>query len=840
MKLNNPLGKTIMAVMVALGLVSCQKPVYHNISTSVQPIGSGSIVVSPSSESVLDGTSVTFQAKTNEDYIFTGWSGSLSGTDNPATVVASSDLNVVANFQLREYPLTLSVEGEGSIQERVVSTKTDYPSGTVVELTAKAADHWIFDHWEGDLTGKENPSKITISAAKSVKAVFVKRMYDLTVTVEGEGAVQEKVVETKGSYQEGTVVELTATPATGWSFDHWGGDLSGTENPSQIEVVSPLSVKAVFVQKSYQFHLKVVGPGVVNETLLDTKAGYAPGTMVQLTAISNYFEYDTEFLGWSGDLSGKEEVVTIPIEKNTEITATFGRKARKYSKYNLKAPWISQKRLHSGVDLKGFTNDAADIITLDYNGDGYVDVVTTVSVVDEAHPYVNDDCPVRFYLGGPDGLFTPDPLNDMKLIAEDPRKLMSADFNDDGIPDFMTVGHGYDSPPYPGEYTVALLSRPDGSYYDVRFTDLIGYYHGSTLGDFDNDGDVDVFLMDSSNKTSAFLINDGTGNFTANTSIVCDTSGKFTCDLYDLDQDGFLDLILGNEIVWGNGVTFADNERMEYVTYESEFELALDFDVFDLNQDGIEELILSVTDDYKSRRIQIMERSGRTFADVTNKYFSGTDYIEMGAIPVLWVDIEELDGNIYLVGRIRDNGERLYQLIDGKFVKLNRDINTENGIVFYYDGPDQAMGAWNAGCADNPYAGSSCIRFSNWPIWYGWSYDYEDWIDFSEIEKQGYVFEFAIKNSDPDLVLGLSFETRLQTDPWYFPSYGYTYLGSEHKCDGSWELIQIPLSSMKCDPEWTGYYWNTIKTLNIQPGECHGKDFYLDEIRIRKVLPNDQ
>ena len=245
MKLNNLFAKVLMTVMAILCLASCKKSVYYNIATSVKPVGSGRIVVSPSSESVLDGTSVTFQAKTNGDYIFTGWSGSLSGTDNPSTVVASSDLNVVANFQLREYPLSLSVEGEGSIQERVVSTKTDYPSGTVVELTAKAAEHWIFDHWEGDLTGKENPVQITISAAKTVKAVFVKKMYDLTVTVEGEGAVQEKVLETKGTYQEGMTVELAATPATGWSFDHWEGDLSGKENPLQITVSSGIIVTAL-------------------------------------------------------------------------------------------------------------------------------------------------------------------------------------------------------------------------------------------------------------------------------------------------------------------------------------------------------------------------------------------------------------------------------------------------------------------------------------------------------------------------------------------------------------------------------------------------------------------
>ena len=173
-------------VISILLFVSCKQEVYFNISTRVQPEGGGCIVVTPSSGAVLEGTPVTFKANPNSEYVFTGWSGGLSGTENPKTVVASSDLNVVANFTLKTYPMTVSVEGDGAINERVISTKTDYSSGTVVELTAQPSEHWLFDHWEGDLTGSTNPGQITVSSTKSVKAVFVKKMYDLTVEVQGE------------------------------------------------------------------------------------------------------------------------------------------------------------------------------------------------------------------------------------------------------------------------------------------------------------------------------------------------------------------------------------------------------------------------------------------------------------------------------------------------------------------------------------------------------------------------------------------------------------------------------------------------------------------------------
>jgi len=36
------------------------------------------------------------------------------------------------------------------------------------------AETWIFDHWEGDVTGSENPKTITMSRSKNVRAVFIR------------------------------------------------------------------------------------------------------------------------------------------------------------------------------------------------------------------------------------------------------------------------------------------------------------------------------------------------------------------------------------------------------------------------------------------------------------------------------------------------------------------------------------------------------------------------------------------------------------------------------------------------------------------------------------------
>ena len=50
----------------------------------------------------------------------------------------NSNKTVTANFVKKKYALTTTVEGEGTVTEKVIKAgaATDYNSGTVVELTA--------------------------------------------------------------------------------------------------------------------------------------------------------------------------------------------------------------------------------------------------------------------------------------------------------------------------------------------------------------------------------------------------------------------------------------------------------------------------------------------------------------------------------------------------------------------------------------------------------------------------------------------------------------------------------------------------------------------------------
>jgi len=69
--------------------------------------------------------------------------------------------------------------------------------------------------------------------------------HNLTTEVLGSGSIEPA----GGSYKKNSIVPIQALPYSGWSFDHWQGDLSGAENPTRIRMTSDKHVIAVFTEQ---------------------------------------------------------------------------------------------------------------------------------------------------------------------------------------------------------------------------------------------------------------------------------------------------------------------------------------------------------------------------------------------------------------------------------------------------------------------------------------------------------------------------------------------------------------------------------------------------------------
>ena len=151
--------------------------------------------------------------------------------------------------------------------------------------------------------------------------------YTLNITIEnGPGCTVTPATGT--SYPAGTVVDLTATGATGYALDHWGGtDGVSVTADNKITMDGNKNIVAVFTKLQYDLNVTVspAGAGVVSTVIAVQVDGLransiAHGQTVQLTAKANGgYMFDH----WEGDLSGNTNPTTLTVDGVKTVTAVF-------------------------------------------------------------------------------------------------------------------------------------------------------------------------------------------------------------------------------------------------------------------------------------------------------------------------------------------------------------------------------------------------------------------------------------------------------------------------------------------------------------------------------------
>ena len=345
-------------------------PVEYTITTDVNPAGAGTV---DGGGTYPEGTEVTLTATANTGYIFSHWSDGL--TTNPRTITVNGDANYTAYFinggggttytvtVVSENPLLGSVSGGGT-----------YASGSVIQISATPSPNARFVSWDDG--NADNPRTIVVTGDVTYTARFeVLPSYTITV-VSANPAMG--TVDGGGTFMEGTVITISATPLAGFYFTSW--DDGNADNPRTITVTQNATYIAQFASAPVEtFTLTVMCNSTEGSTI--GTGTYTAGAIATIAAIPNSgYVFDK----WNDDNTENPRQVTVNSNmtfvaffKNTGIGENEGRVMVLYP--NPASNYIRIEGLEANSEVKIYNAMGALVKVVNANAEEEISIADLAS-----------------------------------------------------------------------------------------------------------------------------------------------------------------------------------------------------------------------------------------------------------------------------------------------------------------------------------------------------------------------------------------------------------------------------------------------------------------------------
>lgn len=184
-------------------------------------------------------------------------------TTSTTSGVATQGVTETLTYQ-HQYYVSVSVTPSAGGTES--ATNGWYDAGSTFGLSAKESSGWKFEGWSGTgsgaFSGSSANTSFIVNGPTNETALFYP---GLTITASGSGSVQYSFGTTTGTVPGGgsavvyapigTTVTLTATASSFlYSFSGWGGAVSGSSSPGQLQLNGPSGVSA-----SFGYNFAVIG-----------------------------------------------------------------------------------------------------------------------------------------------------------------------------------------------------------------------------------------------------------------------------------------------------------------------------------------------------------------------------------------------------------------------------------------------------------------------------------------------------------------------------------------------------------------------------------------------------
>jgi len=403
--------------------------------------------------------------------------------------------------------------------------------------------------------------------------IQITKQYTLTVSAGDGGSVSTA----GGTFSQGTQVSITATPNSGYSFSGWSN--GSTANPLTVTLNSNTTITANFqvIVNSYTLTVSAGEGGTV------TGGGeYEEGTEVSITATPNE---GYEFIGWSDGESSQSRVITLL--EDTNLDALFERipfvtLSERFSSINETTSWFKENYYFQNYTYINDSNYfklrvdqtesfhwrplSSSVRYADLNGDELVDMFVHMSKVD----------PSGFGTSGPgkyviysnvyrDDFDYQDPIvveSDLVFYGD----IIIQDFDNDGINDILIGAYQDHNNKSLAKETLRILYFNSDFTFEEYSVGFRSNMHSLSAGDVNNDGLVDFvqigytgmddFLFDA-NFPNTFINMGGRSNFNKIDLLYNEEEFKqdwdqfqlLYYDLFDLNNDGYLDIVAGFDLI---------------------------------------------------------------------------------------------------------------------------------------------------------------------------------------------------------------------------------------------------------------------------------------------------
>jgi hypothetical protein len=275
------------------------------------PAPGGTITSNPVSSDWYFPANSTVQltARPNAGYVFSNWSGYLTGTANPQALVMRNpgvvSAQFTAGYTVTTNPPGLSFSVDGSTYSSAQTFNWAAESVHTIAATTPqgfSTTRYVFANWSD---GKSLSHMVTaLSPGTTYVANFTtQHLLTTAVTPSGAGTIVRNPGSSDGFYDENANVEITASPASGYVFVYWSG-VVGILNPTTVNMYMPRNVTANFAV--------MTSPTISSLSPSRATAGGAPFT---LTVNGSGFTSGYSKIIWNG------VPLTTTVVSSTQATA---------------------------------------------------------------------------------------------------------------------------------------------------------------------------------------------------------------------------------------------------------------------------------------------------------------------------------------------------------------------------------------------------------------------------------------------------------------------------------------------------------------------------------------